>query len=147
MWVFKNIEVTEESLPETAIGFIYVITNIISGKMYVGKKNLFKNKISVKTVVIKTGPNAGTKKKKKTKTSVYSDWKIYYGSSAVLQEEIKIIGQDNYRREIIRFCNSKSELSYYETKEIFVRDALLSENYYNMWISCRIRKDHLIKCL
>jgi hypothetical protein len=146
-WLFNDAEVTEESIPELAIGFVYIITNIQSSRKYIGKKNIYKNKISVKTVVIKSGPNAGTKKKKKTKIPVFSDWENYYGSSAELTEEISKLGKENYLREITRFCNTKSELSYYESKEIFVRDALLSNDYYNSWISCRIRKDHLKNCL
>ena len=142
-WIFQDQEVNTESLPEDAIGFVYLIENTLTGKKYIGKKNLFTNKISVKTVIIKSGPNKGTKKKKRTKIPIFSDWQDYYGSSEILKKEISEVGSDNYTRTILRFCKSKAEMSYYEAKEQFSRDVLLSDDYYNMWISVRTHKMHV----
>jgi hypothetical protein len=47
-WLHKNIEITEEVIPEEAVGFIYMITHIPTGKYYIGKKSLE----SVRTVKI-----------------------------------------------------------------------------------------------
>ena len=115
-----------------AFGMVYLITHSKTGKKYVGKKFFTKSK--TKQV-----------KGKKKKTRVKSDWENYWGSNKALQEDVKKNGPDQYVREILHLCKSRSECSYWENWEIFYRHALLSENYYNEWTSCRIRKDHLIK--
>lgn len=143
-WFYLDKELTLGDIPTTAVGFVYVIRHLLTGKMYIGKKGLYTNKISVKTVIIKSGPNKGQKKKKKTKIPVHSDWPTYYGSSEQLKTEIQEQGVENYSRTILRFCSSKSELSYFETKEQFLRDVLLSSDYYNSWITCKIHKAHVL---
>ena len=84
-------------------------------------------------------------KGKKKKTRVKSDWETYYGSNKALQEEVKKNGPDEYVREVLHLCKSRSECSYWENWEIFTRHALMLESYYNEWTSVRVRKDHLIK--
>ena len=130
-WYFHNtpIEFTENDIKDH-FGFVYLITHNQSGRKYIGKKFFTKSK--TKQV-----------KGKKKKTRVKSDWEDYYGSNKELLDEIKTNGKDNYTREILHLCSSRSECQYYETYEIFCRHALLSDNYYNAWVSCRIRKDHL----
>jgi hypothetical protein len=122
----------EESHIGDNVGFVYCITNNITGQKYIGKKLFTKSK--TKQV-----------KGKKKKSRVSSDWMDYYGSSEVLKEEVKQNGPENYTREILHLCKTRSWMSYHETYEIFSRHALLSEHYYNGWVSCRIRKDHLKK--
>lgn len=122
----------EESHIGDNVGFVYCITNNITGQKYIGKKLFTKSKTR-------------QVKGKKKKSRVSSDWMDYYGSSEVLKEEIKQNGPENYTREILHLCKTRSWMSYWETAEIFARHALLSEHYYNAWCSCRIRKDHLIK--
>ena len=131
-WYFHNtpIEFTEDDIKDH-FGFVYLITHNQSGRKYIGKKFFTKSK--TKQV-----------KGKKKKTRVKSDWEDYYGSNKELLDEIKTNGKDNYTREILHLCRTRSECQYYETYEIFCRHALLSDNYYNAWVSCRIRKDHLI---
>jgi len=109
---------------------VYLITHNQSGRKYIGKKFFTKSK--TKQV-----------KGKKKKTRVKSDREDYYRTNKELLDEIKTNGKDNYTREILHLCSSRSACSYYETYEIFCRHALLSDNYYNAWVSCRIRKDHL----
>jgi hypothetical protein len=130
-WYFHNtpIEFTEDDIKDH-FGFVYLITHNQSGRKYIGKKFFTKSK--TKQV-----------KGKKKKTRVKSDWEDYYGSNKELLDEIKTNGKDNYTREILHLCSSRSECQYYETYEIFCRHALLSDSYYNAWASCRIRKDHL----
>ena len=127
-WIYNNATLTE--IPEKAIGFVYIITNLTNGKRYIGKKNLYFRK--VKQV-----------KGKKKRYNVDSDWKEYYGSSSSLLEDVNKLGKENFKREIIRFCDSKGAMTYYETREIFVRDAILSEDYYNDWCMCRVKKSHI----
>lgn len=130
-WYFHNtpVEFTENDVKDH-FGFVYLITHNQSGRKYVGKKFFTKSK--TKQV-----------KGKKKRTRVKSDWEDYYGSNKELLDEIKVNGKENYTREILHLCGSRSTCSYHETYEIFCRHALLSDSYYNAWVSCRIRKDHL----
>ena len=57
-----------------------------------------------------------------------------------LNEDIKNLGIDKFKFNILKYCNSKFELSYFEAKIQFARDVLLDENYYNGIINCRIGK-------
>jgi hypothetical protein len=143
-WYYQDKELELDQIPEGSIGFVYLIEHKTTGRKYIGKKSLYVNKISVKTVLIKSGPNKGQKKKKKTKTPVYSDWQTYYGSSELLKTEVDQQGTEMYLRTILQFCASKSQMSYVETKEQFVRDVLLSDEYYNSWITCKIHKAHVL---
>lgn len=131
-WLYQNNPITE--IPEKYIGFVYVITNNDTGKKYIGKK-IFRNTTRIK-------------QKNKTRRKVIkkeSDWKTYFGSNEELKRDIEQNGNINITREIIRLCETKSEMSYFETREIFVRDVLLSEEYYNSWVSSRIHKKNLEK--
>ena len=82
--------------------------------------------------------------KKKKRFKVASDWKTYYGSNQELIDDVEKHGPDKFKREIIRLCKSKAECSYYEAREQFLLDVLLNEEYYNAWISVRLRKSHLM---
>ena len=131
MWLYYG-EPINESFLDDFIGFVYIITNLDSGRQYIGKK-LFKFK-RTKTV-----------KGKKKKILVDSDWKTYWGSNKVLIEEVQSLGPDKYKREIVRLCKSKGELNYFEAKYQFTLGALESEQFYNEWIACKIHKAHLKK--
>ena len=132
-WYFHNTtdEFTEEHIGK-AFGFVYMITHLKTGRKYIGKKFFTKSKTR-------------QVKGKKKRSRVSSDWMTYWGSNKKLQEEVKENGEDQYIREILHLCKTRSECSYWETWEIFSRHALMHESYYNEWVSCRIRKDHLIK--
>jgi hypothetical protein len=80
-------------------------------------------------------------KKKKFKT--FSDWPTYYGSSEVLQKDVKSLGQELFSRRIIHLCKSKGECGYLEAKEQFLNNVLESDDYYNTWIMCRVRNTHI----
>ena len=133
MWLYNNIEFTEDMVGDW-FGYIYEITNLIDGRKYVGKK-LF--------------TRAGTKqiKGKKKKVRLSSGWANYWSSSKELQEDVKKLGEENFSRKILYLCKSRSECSYRETKEIFIRDALLTTEYYNSWVSCKIHKAHVLNKL
>lgn len=130
MWLYENKEVSDEI--EEYIGFVYLITNLESGKKYIGKK-LFK---SIRTKKVK-----GKTRRKKVKTE--SDWKTYFGSNAALLEDVERLGQNRFKREILKLCRTKGECTYYEAKLQFQYDVLLSDEYYNSWIMCRVRGEHL----
>ena len=52
--------------------------------------------------------------------------------------EIEEFGTENYTREILHLCKTKGNYAYMEAKEQFDRDVLLTEEYYNGIISCKI---------
>ena len=137
MWIYQGKEVTE--LPDGCIGFVYIIENLTSGRKYVGKKLGKFTKTKTQTVILKNG----TKKKKKIKTKVDSDWKDYYGSSPELNKDIEALGKENFKREILYFCDSKAICSYIEAREQFTRRVLESDDYYNGNIMVRVHGNHI----
>jgi hypothetical protein len=136
-WYYNGQEITD--LPEDTVGFVYLITNVTTGKMYVGKKLAKFAKTTYKVVKLKNG----TKKRKKIRSKINSDWQQYYGSSPNLTEDINKIGTDNFKREILYYCKSKSECSYIEAREQFSRRVLESDDYYNGHIQVRVHGSHI----
>ena len=96
MWTFNKDEVLE--LPE-CVGFVYLITNKTNNRRYIGKKLSHFTKSSIKTITLKSG----VKKKKKVKKQVESDWKTYWSSSLELQNDVTLLGEDNFTREILYY--------------------------------------------
>jgi hypothetical protein len=137
-WLYKNSLV--ESLPEDCVGFVYLITNNISGRMYIGKKLAKFSKTAYKVVKLKNG----TKKRKKIRSKIDSDWQEYWSSSDELKKDIIVLGAENFAREILYYCKSKSECSYIEAREQFARRVLETEDYYNGHISVRVHGSHII---
>jgi hypothetical protein len=137
MWTFNNEIV--ETLPDDCIGFVYLIVNKANGRMYVGKKLAKFSRTSTKTVTLKNG----TKKKKKIRSKIDSDWQEYYGSSIELNKDIELLGRDTFTRQILFFCKSKAECSYVEAREQFIRRVLESDDYYNRQISVRVHGSHI----
>lgn len=135
MWYYYN---TAEEFKEEDIGdhwgFVYLITHITSGKKYIGKKFFTKSKTR-------------QVKGKKKKSRVSSDWQTYWGSNLPLQEDVKRNGEEQYTREILYLCKTKSECSYLELREQIDRRVLESNSYYNSWISAKITKKNLKFCL
>ena len=138
MWIYNNSEIAE--LPDDCVGFVYLITNLTNNRKYVGKKLSKFSKTSYKTVTLKNG----TKKKKKIKSKIDSDWLEYYGSSNELNKDIEALGKDKFTREILFFCKSKAECSYIEAREQFTRKVLETTDYYNNNIMCRIHGSHIL---
>ena len=138
-WTFQGQVVNE--LPDDCIGFVYLITNTVSGRKYIGKKLAKFSKTTYKTVKLKNG----TKKKKKIRSKIDSDWQEYYGSSPNLTADINTLGKQHFTREILHYCNSKAETSYIEAREQFDRKVLESDEYYNGHIQVRVHGSHIIK--
>lgn len=137
-WYFQGAPV--ETLPEDCVGFVYLITNNVSGRKYIGKKLSKFSKTSTKTVKLKNG----TKKKKKVRSKVDSDWQTYYGSSPELSKDVESLGADKFTREILYLCKSKAECSYVEAREQFSRRVLESTDYYNGHIQVRVHGSHIL---
>jgi len=131
-WYYQNQLV--DSLPEDCVGFVYNITNLISGRQYIGKKLAKFSKTTYKTVKLKNG----NKKRKRIRGKIESDWKDYYGSNDALLKDVAELGTDNFRRDILYYCKSKAECSYVEAREQFSRRVLESDQYYNGHIQVRV---------
>lgn len=121
---------TTLTVPETAYGFIYMITNLDNNRKYIGKKQM---------VSKRTRPPLKGKKRKRIEF-VESDWKTYVSSSNELVNDLQKLGKEKFKFEILRFCDNKSQLAYYEAKEQFDREVLLKEDYYNGIINLRLGK-------
>ena len=130
-----------EELPDDCVGFVYLITNTVNGRKYIGKKLAKFSKTTYKVVKLKNG----TKKKKKIRSKIDSDWQEYYGSSPNLTADIQQLGTDKFTREILYYCKSKAECSYIEAREQFERKVLESDEYYNGHIQVRVHGSHIKK--
>jgi len=120
-----NIEI-----PENPYGFIYIITNNVNGRKYVGKKQIL-TKLKRKPLKGKVNRRISIKE---------TDWKTYTGSSKELNEDMIKFGKSNFSFEILRFCDNKSQMAYFEAKEQFDREVLIKEEYYNGIINLRLGK-------
>ena len=127
-WLYEGNDLVEP--PAAAVGFVYRITRLDTGRKYLGKKLLTFRR----TKLIK-----GVKKK----VTTASEWVTYYGSNAQLKADVKELGYDNFLREILYLCYSRTECNYNETLSIINERALFSTNYYNDWFSCKITKSHV----
>jgi hypothetical protein len=133
-WYYEDklFEPDEEELSSWQ-GFVYNIKELDTGMNYIGKKFFWKPK---------TLPITKTRKRRK-KTLVESDWKDYFGSNKLLQENVQAKGATNYNRTILRLCKTKGDCSYYEAFYQFQECVLLRDDYYNEYIQCRIHSKHL----
>jgi hypothetical protein len=137
-WFYQNNLV--ETLPEECVGFVYLITNNLTGRKYIGKKLAKFSKTTQKVVKLKNG----TKKRKKIRSKIDSDWREYYGSSPELTADVITLGTENFTREILYYCKSKAECSYVEAREQFARQVLESQDYYNGHIQVRVHGRHIL---
>lgn len=129
-WVIKDTQLELTTVPEGAYGFTYLITyhNITDNKVYfyIGKKNFYQERtlaLGKKELVARTD---GRQSKKK-KVIKESDWKKYQSSNKLLMK----IEPKYLSKEILKICYSKTELTYEETKALFVNSVLESSNYLN----------------
>ena len=126
-----------EEIPPEYVGFVYRITDTETGEKYIGQKRFRRTK---------TLPITKTRKRRK-KTLVESDWRVYYSSSTIIKQAVTEGLSDRYLREILQFGYSKGDLSYLETKLQFDMGVLLSDDYLNGIINCRISKSHVTEKL
>ena len=148
-FVYNGETVTEydsvEKFPLGCVGFIYKITNLRSGKFYIGRKSLFSNtkkKLTKKELAEHTGPGKKPTKKLVTKES---DWENYWGSNKTLLQEVKDSGTSDFRREILKFCFNKKQLTYWEVHFQCVNEVLLTDKSYNDNVLAKFfRKDLVV---
>jgi hypothetical protein len=130
-WFHQDNEVL--GVPDGYIGFVYLIIRLRDNKRYVGQK-VFHSKVT------KPPLKGQTRKRRSLKES---DWQQYFGSNAELKADVLSEGRDGFRREILHLCKTKSECNYLEAKEIMVRDAIISDDYWNGWLSITLREKML----
>ena len=134
-WLYKGTNFTSDDIGDF-FGYVYCITNTISGKKYIGRKYFTQRR----------KPRSGKGKRRVTSES---DWKKYYGSSAELKADVKLIGKSNFKREIISLHKTLGKVNYEETRQLFLHDVLtesLADGtplYYNSNILGRyMKKDY-----
>ena len=132
-WTYKNTTFTSADIGEF-FGYVYCITNLQTGKKYIGRKYFTSRR----------KPRGG-----KRKVTSESDWKRYYGSSAELKSDIKKFGHSIFRREIISLHKTLGKVNYEETKQLFLNNVLTealddgTPAYYNSNILGRyMKKDY-----
>jgi hypothetical protein len=128
-WIYQGKEFNEGDIPQGGVGFIYIMTAIIDGKSvaYIGKKNFFAN---IKRPLGKKALAMSTDKRlKKYKRELKPDFMRYYSSNKILKDAHK--AGVTIKREILRICYSQTELTYEETKALFVEEVLEHDEYLN----------------
>jgi Putative endonuclease segE, GIY-YIG domain len=131
-WLYHGKPIDVKDLDNNR-AFVYVITNLKTGKKYYGKKRLqFLRRRKVPGRI------------NRIKIVKESDWKDYWGSSKELRQDVEKHGAGNFTREILRICGTLGEASYHETKLQLEHDVLLHpDKYYNTFVGCRIHAKHL----
>ena len=135
MWLYDGKEFKIEERDD-AIGFVYELRDTENDKRYIGRKNLFSTR--------RLPPLKGQKRKRKVVKE--SDWKTYYGSSKNVQFLVEKTGQKRFERKILRLCNSKGEMSYWEMWYQMTNHVLLRpDKYYNAFVGGKIHRKHVLK--
>lgn len=129
MWQYNNSPFEEVG---DWYGFIYEITNNLTGKKYIGRKYFS----SAKTKQVKG---------KKKRIRVESDWRDYWGSNKALLADIEEHGKENFSRKILLLCATRGNTNYWEAKFQFDNNVLIDDNYYNDWISIKTHRKHIKK--
>jgi len=142
---YENVEVKEfktiEDFPQNSFGFIYRITNRVTGKFYIGKKSLYHNikkKLTKKELTEQSGPGRKAITKKIHKES---DWLTYWGSNKEILAEIKASGNLAFQRDIIKIVNTKKELTYWELHYQCQYNVLLVNSYNDNILGKFFKKD------
>jgi hypothetical protein len=132
-WLYEGKPFTSNDIGDF-FGFVYCITNIQSGKRYIGRKYFQQ----------KRKPRGG-----KRRVTSESDWKKYYGSSNELSADRKLLGNSAFKREILSLHTRLGDVNFEETKQLFLHNVLTetldgkTPLYYNSNILGRyMRKDY-----
>lgn len=145
-WLYEidgcEIEINNDFDIEDCYGFVYKITNIETGKFYIGKKSFLYTrnkklgKKELSSLPISRGRKPSTKKE-----ITDSGWREYYGSSKSLLNDIKIYGKDKFKRLILDFCETKKQWTYSEVFWQMTERVLFIDSYNDNIQSRFYRKD------
>ena len=125
-WTYNNQPYTVAL--EQYQGFVYEITNLANGRLYIGQKNFWRT--------IKLPPLKGKTNRRHRREE--TDWQQYFGSSTELTQAVESLGPDHFQRRILYLCANKNQMNYFEAREQFARDVLIDPRYYNAIINCRV---------
>ena len=136
-WLYQGATFSTDDINDF-VGFVYRITNLQNGKVYIGRKYFYQ----------KRKPKGG-----KRRVTSESDWKRYYGSSAELKQDVKEFGKNIFKREIISLHKTQGRVNYEETRQLFLNNVLTEADadgkpkFYNSNILGRyMRKDYFNGC-
>jgi len=135
-WLYKGEEVPTTTPNKDNYGFVYrLILN--DGTFYIGKKVIWS--LRKKPLTIKEIKALDNKRLKKWKyVTSESDWRSYTSSSKVFGSK------DVIKKEILQIARSKRQLTYLETKYLFLHNAIEDENYHNVNILNRFYRNNLV---
>tara|TARA_Y100001963_G_scaffold44807_1_gene62913 strand:+ start:67 stop:531 length:465 start_codon:yes stop_codon:yes gene_type:complete len=132
-WTYQGTAFTSDDINDF-FGFVYCITNLQSGRKYIGRKYFSQRR-----------KPRGSKRR----VTSESDWKKYYGSSDELKTDRKLLGNTCFKREILSLHTTKGQVNFEETKQLFLHNVLTetvdgkTPLYYNSNILGRyMRKDY-----
>ena len=134
-WTYKGATFTSDDI-DNQFGFVYRITNLQTGKQYIGRKYFQQHR-----------KLRGSRRKRTSE----SNWKTYYGSSKELTEDRKLLGSNCFKREILGLYRTQGKVNYEETRQLFINNVLeeCNENgesaYYNSNILGRYMKKDYFK--
>ena len=132
-WLYEGKPFLTDDIGDK-FGFVYLITNLQSGKKYIGRKYFWQ----------KRKPRGG-----KRRVTTESDWKRYYGSSDELKADRRLLGNSCFKREILSTHSTPGKVNFEETRQLFLNNVLTegltdgTPAYYNSNILGRYyRKDY-----
>ena len=127
-WLYQYVPLQDDFITND-YGFIYKITNLETNKFYIGKKSFVHNKkkkLTKKEIAEQTGPG----RRSTTKVEqIDSGWRNYWGSSKELLADVKSLGKDKFEREILMFCPTKKQQTYYEVHYQIQYSVLFIDSY------------------
>jgi hypothetical protein len=112
-WLYKGIPFDEKLIGKNA-GFVYCITDLTTGKRYIGRKYF-----------------VHSRKKKGKRVKFDSDWKDYYGSSETVNKLVEVHGRENFKREIVCLGKTRGEVNFGEVLAQVLVGVLESEDWLN----------------
>ena len=132
-WAYQGTAFTSADIGDF-FGYVYRITNLQSGKRYIGRKYFYSKR---------------KPRNSKRRVTSESDWKRYYGSSEELKADRKLFGNQIFKREIISLHITLGKVNFEETRQLFLNNVLTESltdgtpAYYNSNILGRYyRKDY-----
>lgn len=145
MWLYQNKVIEKiKDFPEGTFGFVYKITNNETGKFYIGKKQLLsKTNVKLGKKEIAALPIQRGRPPSKKSVIKESNWQEYWGSCKPLIEEVKLLGEEKFTKEILMICFSKKLLTYYEAVYQIQEQVLTTNSYNDTILGCYYRKDFL----